>query len=112
MVIKTVTHTELIDDLDGSKADRTITFSVDGANYEIELSKKNAAAFEKALKPYLAAARKTRRSPARTTPSRNSRRPAGADLAAIRAWARANGHTVSDRGRIPAAITEAYHSAH
>jgi hypothetical protein len=81
MATRTVTTTELIDDLDGTNADRTVRFAVDGVNYEIDLSKKNAAGFEKALKPYIGAARKARRSSTRSrgrgrgngTPRRRSR---------------------------------------
>src|SRR4051812_28056194 len=114
MTRKVVTLVELTDDLDGSKADRTITFGVDGATYEIDLSKKNAAAFERSLKPYVDAARKVR-----TARGRSSRRSSGGDsaerrgdLAAIREWARASGHRVSDRGRIPTSVLDAYDAAH
>ncbi len=101
----------LTDDLDGSKADRTVTFAVDGSTYEIDLSKRNAKAFEQALAPYVGAARKVK-------PQRASRRGAGragssrSDLAVIREWARANGRQVSDRGRLPLAIVEEYEAAH
>jgi Lsr2 len=98
-----VTITELIDDLDGGKADRTVIFAVDGTTYEIDLSKKNATAFAKALEPYLEAARKVRRSPGKTA-TRGSARQDGPDLSVVREWARANGHSVSNRGRIPATI--------
>ena len=111
---KTVTVTEYIDDLDGGKADRTVAFAIDGVSYEIDLSKRNATAFDKALKPYVEAARKVRRSSGRPA-SRGGggrRRKTGLDLAEVRGWARANGHTVSDRGRVPAAIREAYAAAH
>jgi len=109
MATKTVTLTELIDDLDGGKADRTIAFSWDGNAYEIDLSKKNASVFEKTVKPYLEVARKV---PRRATRQAGSGRRTQRDLAAVREWARANGHTVSDRGRIAAAITAAYDAAH
>jgi len=113
MATKSVTITEFIDDLDGSKADRTVSFAIDGTSYEIDLSKKNAAAFNKALKPYLDAARKVRRSTGKA-PTRGGarrRRTAGPDLAAVRNWARANGHAVSDRGRVPATVLDAYSAA-
>src|SRR4051794_6027373 len=112
MATKSVTVTEFIDDLDGGKADRTVTFAVDGTTYEIDLSKRNAAAFAKALKPYVEAGRKVRR-PGKTATRGTARRSRqnGSDLAAVREWARANGHTVSDRGRIPAAILEAHAAA-
>ncbi|HZU92839.1 MAG TPA: histone-like nucleoid-structuring protein Lsr2 [Microbacterium sp.] len=33
-------------------------------------------------------------------------------MAAIRAWANDNGYTLSERGRIPAPVVEAYNAAH
>lgn len=101
----------MTDDLDGSKAQRTVTFAVDGAKYEIDLSKKNATAFDKALAPYVAAARKIKSNPPRRSGNTggNGRRP---NLTQVREWARSNGHEVSDRGRIPAAVLEAYDAAH
>jgi hypothetical protein len=98
----------LTDDLDGTKADRTLTFGWDGATYEIDLSKKNASALQKALAPYLDAGRKMRGT---TTRGHRTSGSAKADLPAIRAWAKANGHSVSNRGRIPASIIEAYNAA-
>jgi hypothetical protein len=103
---------QITDDLDGGKADQSVRFSWNDANYEIDLSKKNAAAFAKAMKPYLDAARKARpsaRSGRRSrTGSTASRRKVESDLAAIREWARQNGHAVADRGRIPEAVLVAY----
>jgi hypothetical protein len=110
----TETITRLIDDLDGSDAQRTVTFAWDGRTYEVDLSKKNVAAFEKTMKPYLAAARSARTTPTRTS-GRSRTATTGAqrrrDLQAIREWARANGHEVSDRGRISASVIEAYEAA-
>jgi hypothetical protein len=110
----TETITRLIDDLDGSAAERTVTFAWDGRTYEIDLSKKNVVALEKIMKPYLAAARSARATPTR---SAGRGRPAATgaqrrrDLQTIREWARANGHEVSDRGRVSAAVIEAYKAA-
>jgi hypothetical protein len=112
----------LRDDIDGGAADRTVTFVWAGAGYEIDLSQKNLAGFEAALAPYVAAARRVggRRSPAR---ARRSDRAAGrgratsapsatgVDLAAVRGWAGANGYAVAARGRISAAILDAYQAA-
>lgn len=111
MAKKTVTMTEYTDDLDGGKADGTITFSFNGTNYEIDLSKSNARAFEKALKPYVDAARKVRATRGR---GRSGSRGSGpkADLTAVRDWARENGYTVSERGRLAASVLEAYEAAH
>ena len=107
MASKTTTVTEYVDDLDGSKAEGTVAFSVEGTNYEIDLSKKNSAAMLKALKPYIDHARKVRgtRSKAGSTSKASGRRK---DLGAVREWAKANGYEVSDRGRIPAQVVEAY----
>jgi nucleoid-associated protein Lsr2 len=96
---------EVLDDIDGSPADRTVTFGLDGKDYEIDLSDKNADQLAKALEPFVAGARKVsagRRSPAAVKH----------DQSAVREWARSQGMQVSDRGRIPASISEAYSSAH
>jgi hypothetical protein len=95
------------DDLDGSPNATTVVFGYGGTNYEIDLSRKNAAALERALKPYLAAARRVRSgSGKRGRGSGRSR-----DLAAIRSWAKKNGHRVSDRGRIASSVLDAYDAA-
>ena len=108
MAIKTV----LIDDFDGTPLPESVTsttFSLNGSRYEIDLGPENAAKLAEALAPFIKAGRRlsdTGRGERRTT---GSRRPASRpDLAAIREWAQANGHQVGDRGRIPAAIIEAY----
>jgi hypothetical protein len=103
------TIVELTDDIDGKKADETVTFAVDGVTYEIDLSAKNAKALRGAFDQYIAAARRGGRGARRTggTPARRDRE----QTQAIREWARASGYTVSDRGRISAEIVEAYNSA-
>ena len=101
------TFVELIDDIDGSKADTTVRFSWQGGAYEIDLSKKNAKAFEVAVEPYLAKA-------TRVASGRSGRRPSSrgkSDLSAVRSWAAANGYDLATRGRIPATILEAYETA-
>ncbi len=100
----TQTMTKLVDDLDGSAADRTVTLSWDGVTVEIDLSKKNIAALDSALKPYFAVGRRVR------SPRPGGRRSAGKRAATpdVREWARANGHEISDRGRIPVAVIEAF----
>jgi len=94
---------ELEDDLDGGPAGETVRFGVDGSEYEIDLSKNNAAAFRRKLAPFLEHARKAgrgqRRRPGRTAASRE--RSGG-----IRAWAKGQGIAVSERGRIPVASQE------
>lgn len=109
MAKRVITTVELTDDLDGGKADQTLTFAIQGILYEMDLSKKNAAAFEKVLAPYVAAARKVK---APGTPRRRSSTGGRPDLSAVREWARGNGHSVSERGRIAATIMDAYEAAH
>lgn len=111
MARKVETIVSLTDDLDGSKADRTVTFAVDGLTYEIDLSKRNANAFEKALAPYVGAARKAKAGHSRRARSTSAGSGRRTDVAKIREWARANDHDIADRGRIPAAVLEAYESA-
>ena len=106
----TRTITILSDDIDGSDADETVTFTFKGTTYEIDLSKKNLDKMVKALQPYTTAARTT--GGRRSGTGRTTRRGAYKDqLTKIRQWARANGHQVSDRGRISTAVQEAYHAA-
>jgi hypothetical protein len=94
---------ELEDDLDGGPADETVRFGLNGSDYEIDLSKKNAAAFRRTLAPFIEHARTAgtghRRRPGRTVASRD--RSGG-----IRAWAKGQGIAVSECGRIPASIVE------
>ncbi|WP_433294320.1 histone-like nucleoid-structuring protein Lsr2 [Actinoplanes sp. CA-030573] len=101
--------TMLTDDLDGGEADRTVEFGLDGVNYTIDLSEKNAGKLRKALDPYLSAGVRVGRGGV-------GRRPVAAAAArstrdenqAIREWAGKNGHEISGRGRIPVHVVEAY----
>lgn len=102
----------LEDDLDGGAAEETVQFSLDGVAYEIDLSTKNAEALRSALRDWItharraprtaAAARARRSHPSRSTGATND----------VRQWLRDNGHQVSDRGRIPAALQDQYDQAH
>ncbi|WP_109774645.1 histone-like nucleoid-structuring protein Lsr2 [Quadrisphaera granulorum] len=98
----------LVDDLDGGPADQTVAFSLDGADYEIDLSAEHAAQLRDAFAVWVGHARRTT-----TTASRPARAASGAgiDVAAVRVWARENGHTVNERGRVPAALIQAYRAA-
>jgi hypothetical protein len=98
----------LEDDFDGGQADESISFGLDGAEYEIDLSAPNAAKLRDALAPWVANARKTGGRRKRGTRQASS----GPGTAEIRAWAEANGYQVSSRGRVPAEIREAYAKAH
>jgi hypothetical protein len=98
----------LEDDLDGGPAHETVRFGLGGTEYEIDLSKKNATAFRRKIAPFIEHARKAgrgqRRRPGRTASSRDR-------SADIRAWAKDQGITVSDRGRISASVAEQYDAA-
>ena len=97
----------LEDDYDGGAADETVAFSLDGADYEIDLSSDNASSLRDALAPWLAHARKVggRRKRGGSKPSN------GSSTSDIRAWALDNGHEVSSRGRVSAEVREAYEKA-
>jgi hypothetical protein len=103
----------LEDDLDGSPADETVTFALDGATYEIDLSAQNATALRDALAPYVGHARRAAGRRASTKPPAGRAGGGGKkDTADVREWARANGHKVSERGRISAEVQAAYDKAH
>lgn len=102
----------LVDDLDGTEADETVSFALDGKSYEIDLNDKNAAALRDALAPWLGHARRLSSGPGRTRRSAGASASNSRDLKDVRNWARANGHEVSERGRVPANILEAYDAAH
>ena len=89
----------LEDDLDGGPADETVRFGLDGGQYEIDLSNANAARLRDAIRPFASKARRV------TAVKRNP------ETAAIRKWAKENGHEVSDRGRIHQEIQDAYYAA-
>jgi hypothetical protein len=105
----------LIDDLDGGEADETVKFTIDGNQYEIDLSKENAAKMRDALAPFVAASTKVARSGggiARVVAPR-ARGAATVDRdqnRAIREWAQSKGIPVSDRGRIKQEIVDRYHA--
>jgi len=97
----------LEDDLDGGRAEETVRFGFGGADYEIDLSKKNAAAFRKQIAPFIACARKAGRAQPRRPGRTAASRQRSGD---IRAWAKEHGMAVSERGRIPANVVAQYHA--
>ena len=104
MVSKVITRLE--DDLDGSEAAETIHFSVDGVEYEIDLSKSNADKFRNSFGDYIAHGRKVGGRRAHKSASSD-----GVDIKAVRKWAESNGIQLSPRGRIPADVIGQYHAA-
>jgi hypothetical protein len=113
---KKVTVT-LVDDFDGEgPADETVEFSIDGVSYEIDLSAKNAKKLRDDLKQWTEAGRRVggrRRGRSAAATGRAAGRGSidREQSAAIRDWARRNGHKVSTRGRIPAEVIDAFHAA-
>lgn len=104
---------ELIDDLDGSPAAETVTFAVDGVTYEIDLNDPNAAQLREDINRWTEHGRRVGGRRARTAkPSTATTSSRKRDLGAVREWAKANGHKVSDRGRVPQPILDAYDAAH
>jgi hypothetical protein len=100
----------LVDDVDGDNATETVAFSYRGADYEIDLSEKHAAALDEALAPYLANARRIRAKPA--APRRPAKSSVPAGPREVRAWAKNQGIEGSDRGRISADVMRQYQEAH
>lgn len=132
---------QLIDDVDGSEASQTIRFALDGKDYEIDLSDKNANELRASVAQFVNVARRTG---GRSTTTRRSAQtaPKGKTLIAppapepmplvpaqppapngkvvqvpasrevIRAWARSHGYQVGDKGRIAREVMDAYERAH
>lgn len=107
-----IREVRLVDDLNGEEANETVEFGLDGKNFEIDLTTKNAEDLRDALAQFVGAARRItgrrRGAPAAAAPSR--RGPVDREQnQAIREWARKRGMKISDRGRIPAEVLDSYH---
>ncbi|WP_229067790.1 Lsr2 family protein [Actinoplanes sp. DH11] len=110
---KQIIH-KLVDDLDNGDADETVKFALDGIQYEIDLSEKNAAKLREVFEPYLNAGTRVARGGV-VVGGRAARGRGGATAdreqnKAIREWAKKSGKDISDRGRIPQEIVDEYHS--
>lgn len=105
-----VTEVRLVDDLDGGAAAESIAFGLDGKNFEIDLSEKHAAELRDVLVRFVGAARRAGGSSVPVTRQKSASRSSRSreETMAIRDWAKANGHEVSSRGRIPFSLLEAY----
>ena len=112
------TQVILVDDLNGETLPdgqgQTVTFGLDGTNYEIDLNKDNADELREAFKRYVEAARKVSGGRGRPANSNTGRRTAETrqDTSAVREWAKAHGHEVNERGRISKTVLDAYEAAH
>ena len=106
---------ELVDDLDGGPADETVTFALDGGEFEIDLSAENADRLRDALAEFVGHARRTGGRKTRTkaavaaAPAPANGKP---DTQAVREWARSQGETVAERGRVPQALLIKFQEAH
>lgn len=106
----------MTDDVDGGVADETVSFGIDGSGYEIDLSSANAEKLRNALALYVGAARRPGRSGgsrgrSRSGASQPAERRTSDENAVIREWAKSNGQTVSERGRISGQVRDAYAAA-
>jgi hypothetical protein len=105
----------LVDDLDGSDAVETVSFALDGVDYEIDLNEQHASDLRNALSLYVGHGRRTggrRRTSAGGSKRSSASSSGGPSAAEIRAWARENGYDVPERGRVSADVREAYAAAH
>jgi hypothetical protein len=103
-------QTLFIDDIDGSEAEGSVRFALDGTEYEIDLSAKHSAELRSALDKYVSHARKLGGT-ARRGAIRTGRKPNAIDTVAARAWARENGVDIKERGRVPADVVARYRAA-
>lgn len=104
---------ELVDDLDGGKADETVSFSLDGVEFEIDLSEENAAQLRDTFAEFVGHARRTggrkQRTSAGVPKAAGNGKP---DTHAVREWARSQGEPVAERGRVPQALVIRFQEAH
>ncbi len=116
---------QLVDDLDGTVLEvgdgETVLFSIDGTAYEIDLTHDNAASLRETLAPYIEAARRvsSRSGAGASRPAasgggsgRKQKRAGQRDYGPIREWAAKNGFELSERGRVPSHVLDAYDAAH
>jgi hypothetical protein len=106
-------QTLFIDDLDGSEADGTIRFGLDGTDYEIDLNTEHAQALREALAPYVGAARRPGNGSGARRPARGARKASAGEpnTTEVREWAKAQGIEVKDRGRVPAELMVKFKAA-
>jgi hypothetical protein len=114
---------QLVDDLDGTASEdiETVRFALGGVPYEIDLTQDNSAKLRDVLAEFVSGARRTGARASRGGALGGSRGKSGESSAAghtkeqskaIREWAKANGHELAERGRIPAGVVSAFEAAH
>lgn len=102
----------LIDDLDGGKAAETVSFSLEGTQYVIDLSEKNAKAFRESLAKYVDAARRDKGARVASRGTARKSAATGPDTSDVRTWAKAQGYEVSERGRVSKELIVKFQEAH
>jgi hypothetical protein len=90
----------VVDDLDGTVGARTVTFSLDGTLYTIDLAEHNIARLRAELAPFIEAGRLS---------TKRVKRPDRRLNRLIRAWAVEQGIELSPMGRIPNSVVRQYH---
>ncbi|WP_104181586.1 Lsr2 family protein [Arthrobacter sp. B0490] len=101
----------LVDDLNGEEAQETVRFSLDGTNYEIDLTEQNAESLRSALSGYVDKGRKAGSGKQPSASPKASSRAKREDTQQIRRWAQDNGYNPSSRGRITQSIIDAYNES-
>jgi hypothetical protein len=104
-------QTLFIDDIDGSTADGTVRFGLDGTDYEIDLNAEHAQALRDALARYISAARRVGAGTRRLVRSGRKAPANGVNTTEIREWAKAQSIEVKDRGRVPAELVVKFKAA-
>ena len=104
-------QTLFVDDLDGSDAEGTVRFGLDGTNYEIDLSAVHAGELRSVLAPYASAGRKVTGAARRTARGQGKAAANGFSTTEVRDWAKANGVEIKDRGRVPADVIARFRAA-
>ncbi len=104
-------QTLFIDDLDGSEAEGTVRFGLDGVEYVIDLNAGHAQELREALAPYVSAARRAGGGARRSAKTGRKASASGLNTTEVREWAKAQGIEVKDRGRVPAELVVKFKAA-
>lgn len=102
---------QLVDDLSGEEAQETVRFALDGTDYEIDLTTKNAESLRNALSAYVDQGRKASSGKQQSGQKSASSRSKREDTQQIRKWAQDHGYNPSSRGRITQSIIDAYNES-
>jgi hypothetical protein len=104
-------QTLFVDDLDGSEADGTVRFGLDGTEYEIDLNAEHTQQLRDALARYVDAGRRFGASTRQPARSGRKAQPNALNTTEVREWAKAQGIDVKDRGRVPAELVVKFKAA-